>query len=197
MGAVRVRAALAALAMCGALVLTACRNGDDAAAPEGPPGAAAPSAPGAPSAAGTPAAPAPSKPATTAKPPAPATPTEKKPPAPAPAPACDHKMPISPDTIAVYRYTPEGGSHHLIVRHGEFGCPGPFEPVGEETFYPVSETAKITATAPILPSEAKGKPISTDELASWLTTHPDKGLPFRYHLNAAGVIDTLEEVYVK
>ncbi|WP_405977386.1 hypothetical protein [Streptomyces sp. NBC_00158] len=197
MRAVRGHAAMAALAMCGALVLTACRNGDDTAAPGGAPSAAAPQAPAAPSAAGTPAGPAPSKPATAAKPSAPAAATGKKPPAPAPAPACDHKMPISPDTIAVYRYTPEGGSYNLIVRHGEFGCPGPFEPVGEETFYPISETAKITATAPILPGEVMGKPISTHELTSWLSTHPDKGLPFRYHLNAAGVIDTLAEVYVK
>ncbi|RST07726.1 hypothetical protein EF910_04555 [Streptomyces sp. WAC07149] len=105
MRAVRGQAAMAALAMCGALVLSACQNGDDTAAPDGPPGAADPPAPGAPS--------------------------------------------------------------------------------------------KITATAPILPSEVTGKPISTNELTSWLATHPDKGLPFRYHLNAAGVIDTLEEVYVK
>ncbi|MEU9714345.1 hypothetical protein [Streptomyces sp. NPDC047976] len=197
MGAVRGQAAMAALAMCGALVLSACQNGDDTAAPDGPPGAAAPSAPGAPSPAGTPAGPAPSKPAASAKPSAPAGPTGKKPPAPAPSPACDHKMPISPDTIAVYRYTPEGGSHNLIVRHGEFGCPGPFEPVGKETFYPISETAKITATAPILPGEVMGKPISTHELTSWVIAHPNSGLPFRYHLNADGVIDTLDEVYVK
>ncbi|MFJ3876282.1 hypothetical protein ACIPW5_02340 [Streptomyces sp. NPDC090077] len=194
MRAVRGHAAMAALAMCGALVLTACRNGEDAAAPDGPPGAAAPAAP---SAAGTPSAPAASKTGAPAKPSAPATPAAKKPPAPAPAPSCDHKMPISPDTIAVYRYTPEGGAHHLIVRHGEFGCPGPFEPVGEETYYPVSETAKITATSPVLAGEVTGKPVTTHELTSWVTAHPNSGLPFRYHLDAAGVIDTLEEVYVK
>ncbi|MEU4954668.1 hypothetical protein [Streptomyces lavendulae] len=201
MRAVRERAAMAVLAVCGMLVLSACQNGDDqAAAPDAKPSAAAPAAPTA-----TTAVPAPSKTGAAPKPSATATPAGKNVPAPAPpsappsAPACgaDHRMPVSPDTIAVHRYTPEGGMTSLIVQHGTYGCPGRFEPSGAWTYIPISEKAKITATAPILPSEVMGKPISTSELTSWLDTHPDKGLPFRYHLNAEGVIDTLDEIYVK
>ncbi|MFE6848266.1 hypothetical protein [Streptomyces sp. NPDC057686] len=197
MRAVRGQAAMAVLAVCGMLALSACQNGEDqAAAPDAKPSAAAPAAPTA-----TTAVPAPSKTGAAPKPSATATPAGKNPPAPAPpsAPACgaDHRMPVSPDTIAVHRYTPEGGMTSLIVQHGTYGCPGRFEPSGAWTYIPISEKAKITATAPILPSEAMGKPISTSELTSWLDTHPDKGLPFRYHLNAEGVIDTLDEIYVK
>ncbi|KOU24266.1 hypothetical protein ADK52_14395 [Streptomyces sp. WM6372] len=197
MRAVRGQAAMAVLAMCGMLALSACQNGDDqAAAPDAKPSAAAPASP-----TSTTAVPAPSKTGAAPKPSATATPAGKNPPAPAPpsAPACgaDHRMPVSPDTIAVHRYTPEGGMTNLIVQHGTYGCPGRFEPSGAWTYIPISEKAKITATAPILPSEVMGKPISTSELTSWLDTHPDKGLPFRYHLNAEGVIDTLDEIYVK
>ncbi|MGW8776470.1 hypothetical protein ACWGNM_00115 [Streptomyces sp. NPDC055796] len=201
MRAVRGQAAMAVLAVCGMLALSACQNGDDqAAAPEAKPSAAAPAAPTA-----TTAVSAPSKTGAAPKPSASATPAGKNPPAPAPpsappsAPPCgaDHRMPVSPDTIAVHRYTPEGGMTSLIVQHGTYGCPGRFEPSGPWTYIPISEKAKITATAPILPSEVMGKPISTSELTSWLDTHPDKGLPFRYHLNAEGVIDTLDEIYVK
>ncbi|WP_345202106.1 hypothetical protein [Streptomyces lavendulae] len=197
MRAVRGQAAMAVLAVCGMLALSACQNGDDqAASPDAKPSAAAPAAPTA-----TTAVPASSKTSAAPKPSATATPAGKNVPAPAPpsAPACgaDHRMPVSPDTIAVHRYTPEGGMTSLIVQHGTYGCPGRFEPSGAWTYIPISEKAKITATAPILPSEAMGKPISTSELTSWLDTHPDKGLPFRYHLNAAGVIDTLDEIYVK
>lgn len=197
MRAVRGQAAMAVLAVCGMLALSACQNGDDqAAAPDAKPSAAAPASPTA-----TTAVPAPSKTGAAPKPSAAATPAGKNPPAPAPpsAPACgaDHRMPVSPDTIAVHRYTPEGGMTSLIVQHGTYGCPGRFEPSGAWTYIPISEKAKITATAPILPSEVMGKPISTSELTSWLDTHPDKGLPFRYHLNAEGVIDTLDEIYVK
>ncbi|MEU8655069.1 hypothetical protein [Streptomyces sp. NPDC048737] len=31
-------------------------------------------------------------------------------------------MPISPDEIAVHRYSPEDGSLSLIVRYGNWGC---------------------------------------------------------------------------
>ncbi|KPI05795.1 hypothetical protein OV450_3922 [Actinobacteria bacterium OV450] len=197
MRAVRGQAAMAVLAVCGMLALSACQNGDDqAAAPDAKSSAAAPAAPTA-----TTAVPAPSKTGAAPKPSATATAVGKNPPAPTPpsAPACgaDHRMPVSPDTIAVHRYTPEGGMTSLIVQHGTYGCPGRFEPSGAWTYIPISEKAKITATAPILPSEVMGKPISTSELTSWLDTHPDKGLPFRYHLNAEGVIDTLDEIYVK
>ncbi|WP_330260974.1 hypothetical protein [Streptomyces sp. NBC_00539] len=146
--------------------------------------------------------PAPSMTGAAPEPSATATPAGKNPPAPAPPPAptcgADHRMPVSPDTIAVHRYTPEGGMTSLIVQHGTYGCPGRFEPSGPWTYLPIAETAKITATAPILgPSTVTGKPISTSELTGWLDTHPDKGPPFHYHLNAAGVIDTLDEIYVK
>ncbi|RPF44108.1 hypothetical protein EDD96_0626 [Streptomyces sp. Ag109_G2-6] len=206
MGAVRGQAAAAVLAVCGILALSACQNGDDpAAAPDAKPSAAAPAAPSGgaePSAGATAAVPAPSKTGAAPKPSATATPAGKNPPAPAPppAPSCgaDHRMPVSPDTIAVQRYTPEGGMTSLIVQHGTYGCPGRFEPSGPWTYIPISEKAKITATAPILgPGTVMGKPISTSELTGWLDTHPDKGLPFHYHLNAEGVIDTLDEIYVK
>ncbi|MFH7599827.1 hypothetical protein WDV06_32715 [Streptomyces racemochromogenes] len=197
MRAVRGQAAMAVLAVCGVLALTACQNGEDPAAPDAKPSAAAPPPP---TAAPTAAVPAPSKTGAAPKPSATATPAGKNPPAPGPPPAptcgADGRMPVSPDTIAVHRYTPEGGMTSLVVQHGTYGCPGRFEPAGPWTYIPIAETAKITATAPILPSTVTGKPISTDELTSWLDTHPDKGLPFRYHLNAAGVIDTLDEIYV-
>ncbi|MEV7543322.1 hypothetical protein [Streptomyces sp. NPDC089915] len=199
MRAVRGHAAMAVLAVCGMLALTACQNGDDPAAPEVKPTAPAPLPP---TATATAAAPAPSKTGAAPKPSATATPAGKAPPAPAPPSGtpcgADGRMPVSPDTIAVQRYTPEGGMTSLVVQHGTYGCPGRFEPSGPWTYLPIAETAKITATAPILgPSTVMGRPISTSELTGWLDTHPDKGLPFHYHLNAAGVIDTLDEIYVK
>lgn len=174
-------------------------GGDDKGAPgaTGPAGSAEPAAPSAGSAAPTPSA---SKPAT--KPAATATAT-KKPASPVPASSatCDHKMPISPDMIAVYRYTPEGGAHHLIVKHGNWGCGSPdsdgapFEAVGKETFYPIADTAKITATTPIVESTESTK-ISLDTLVDWVVAHPGSALVFRYHLGADGAIDTLDEIFV-
>ncbi|MCX4525305.1 MULTISPECIES: hypothetical protein [unclassified Streptomyces] len=204
----RRQACAAALALCGALALTACNgdgdgtgNGGGAGAAGASPGGspatpAASAAPSAPAAAATPSgsATATKKPAPTATPTA-ATPGKPKPPA--PGPTCDHKMPISPDEIAVYRYTPEGGFHSLIVKHGNWGCAvaggaTPFETVGVETFLPIAEDAKITAVTPIVASPVS-KPITLHELTSWLESHPNKGLVFRYHLDGKGVITTLDQ----
>ncbi|MFG2875364.1 hypothetical protein ACGFYU_10200 [Streptomyces sp. NPDC048337] len=191
------RAALAALAVCGVLALSACQGGADGSTP----GAPAPSAPATPSTTSSAAA----KPSASASKPAP-KPTAvatgvKKPTPPAPAATCDHKMPIAPDMLSLRRYTPEGGSHNLIVKHGNWSCGSKdtegaaFETVGKETFIPIAESAKITATAPIL-SGVDPKPITLHELISWVTAHPDSGLPFRYHLGADGAIDTLDEIYL-
>ncbi|MEV7725276.1 hypothetical protein AB0P15_11150 [Streptomyces sp. NPDC087917] len=190
--------ALAALALCGVLALAGCQGGD-----EPDPGAAGskptagPSGPSVPTPAST-AAPTPTKAAP--KPSASGTPT-KKPTSAAPKPTCDHVMPIAPDLIALYRYTPEGGSHNLIVRHGNWSCGGSpdaagvtFVPVGEETYFPIADGAEITATAPIVTGSAS-KPITVDQLVAWVLAHPNSGLPFRYHLNAAGAIDTLAEIH--
>ncbi|MCX5148356.1 MULTISPECIES: hypothetical protein [unclassified Streptomyces] len=194
----RRQAACAALVLCGSLALTAC-NGDDGSV--GAAGATPGASTAPPSAAATssaaPGGSTPSASATASKKPTPAaTATGKpKPPAPAPAPTCDHKMPISPDEIAVYRYTPEGGTLSLIVKHGNWGCPvpggsTPFVTVGEETFIPVADDAKITAMAPIL-SGSVSKPITAHELTSWLESHPNKGLVFHYNVNHRGMIETL------
>lgn len=67
--------------------------------------------------------------------------------------------------------------------------------MGEETYIPIAETAKITATAPIL-SGPSSHPVTTHELTEWLVAHPNRALPFKYHLGAGGVIDTLDEIYV-
>lgn len=106
----RARAAFAVLALCGTLVLTGC-NGDDedgaAGTPGGSPATTAPAtgtASPAPSATTSPSSPAsPKKPAPTVT----AAGTKK---APEPGSTCDHKMPISPDEVAVYRYTPKAAS---------------------------------------------------------------------------------------
>ncbi|MFD7263648.1 hypothetical protein [Streptomyces sp. NPDC059874] len=193
----RGRAALAALAVSASLALTACGPAGETAGPAGSPGSAGPagsSAPAGPSATAKAPTPAASKP-TAAKP----TGT-KKPAAPGPSATCDHKMPIAPDLIAVNRYTPEGGSHNLIVRHGNWSCGTPedgahFEPVGKETFIPIAETAEITATAPIVEGSAPKK-ITLQQLIDWVVAHPDAGRPFRYHLGADGAIDTLDEIYL-
>ncbi|MEH0638170.1 hypothetical protein QBA35_33560 [Streptomyces bottropensis] len=113
---------------------------------------------------------------------------------------CDHKMPISPDEIAVYRYTPEGGSLSLIVKHGNWGCGtpdsdgAPFETVGKETFIPMDQAADITVTNPIVES-TENQPIGVQEFLDWLEAHPDSGLVFTYHLGADGSIDRLDEVF--
>ncbi|MFE3582660.1 hypothetical protein [Streptomyces vinaceus] len=203
------RPAAAALLLCGALTRTAC-NGDDGAdagaAGTGPgaspasPSAAAPASATPAGAAPAASAAAPSKkpaPAPTATGAAPA-----KPAPPAPGPACASKDAVSPNQIAVYRYTPEGGQYSLIVKHGHWACPvpggtTPFVTVGEETCIPIAEDAKIGAHAPIL-SGSTNKPITTHELTSWLETHPNKGLVFHYGVNKAGVIETLgQEEYAR
>ncbi|NNN34354.1 hypothetical protein HLK59_29120 [Streptomyces sp. S3(2020)] len=113
---------------------------------------------------------------------------------------CDHKMPISPDEIAVYRYTPEGGSLSLIIRHGNWGCGtpdsdgAPFETVGKETYLPLDQAAHITVTDPIVAS-TENQPIGVQEFLDWLEAHPDSGLVFQYHLGADGAIDQLEQVF--
>ncbi|WP_254076307.1 hypothetical protein [Streptomyces sp. P3] len=113
---------------------------------------------------------------------------------------CDHKMPISPDEIAVYRYTPEGGSLSLIVRHGNWGCGtpdsdgAPFETVGKETYIPMDQAADITVTNPIVES-TENQPIGVQEFLDWLEAHPDSGLVFTYHLGDDGAIDRLDEVF--
>ncbi|MGW7202657.1 hypothetical protein [Streptomyces sp. NPDC054837] len=113
---------------------------------------------------------------------------------------CDHKMPISPDEIAVYRYTPEGGSLSLIIRHGNWGCGtpdsdgAPFETVGKETYLPLDQAAYITVTNPIVAS-TENQPIGVQEFLDWLEAHPDSGLVFQYHLGADGAIDHLEQIF--
>ncbi|MFM9453686.1 hypothetical protein [Streptomyces europaeiscabiei] len=113
---------------------------------------------------------------------------------------CDHKMPISPDEIAVYRYTPEGGFLSLIVKHGNWGCGtpdsdgAPFETVGKETFIPMDQAADITVTTPIVES-TENQPIGVQEFLDWLETHPNSGLVFTYHLGSDGTIDRLDEVF--
>jgi hypothetical protein len=113
---------------------------------------------------------------------------------------CDHKMPISPDEVAVYRYTPEGGSLSLIVKHGNWGCGtpdsdgAPFETVGKETFIPMDQAAYVTVTNPVVES-TENQPIGVQEFLDWLEAHPNSGLVFTYHLGADGAIDRLDEVF--
>ncbi|MEV6579410.1 hypothetical protein AB0M92_14785 [Streptomyces sp. NPDC051582] len=191
------RQAAAALALCGALTLTAC-NGDDG-GDAGAVGTGPGTSPASPSAT----APAPTAPGgatpsvspASSKKPSPGATAPAKPKPPAPGPACASKDAVSPNEIAVYRYTPEGGQYSLIVKHGHWACPvaggaTPFVTVGEETWIPIAEDAKIGAHDPILSGSAN-KPITTHELTSWLETHPNKGLVFHYNVNKAGVIDTL------
>ena len=109
-------------------------------------------------------------------------------------------MPISPDEIAVYRYTPEGGSLSLIVKHGNWGCGtpdsdgAPFETVGKETYIPMDQAAAITVTTPIVESTTN-QPIGVQEFLDWLEAHPNAGLVFTYHLGDNGAIDRLDEVF--
>ncbi|MFF3204016.1 hypothetical protein [Streptomyces sp. NPDC002962] len=113
---------------------------------------------------------------------------------------CDHKMPISPDEIAVYRYTPEGGSLGLIVKYGNWGCGSPdsdgapFETVGKETYIPMDQAAHVTVTNPIVES-TENQPIGVQEFLDWLEAHPNSGLVFTYHLDGSGAIDQLDEVF--
>ncbi|MEV6613247.1 hypothetical protein AB0N31_05075 [Streptomyces sp. NPDC051051] len=113
---------------------------------------------------------------------------------------CDHRMPISPDEIAVYRYTPEGGSLSLIVRYGNWGCGpadsdgAPFETVGKETYLPMDQAAYVTVTDPVVAS-TENQPVGVQEFLDWLEAHPDSGLVFRYHLGADGAVDRLEQVF--
>ncbi|MDQ0585597.1 hypothetical protein [Streptomyces rishiriensis] len=113
---------------------------------------------------------------------------------------CDHKMPISPDEVAVYRYTPEGGSLSLIVKYGNWGCGSPdsdgapFETVGKETYLPMDQAADVTVTNPIVES-TENQPIGVQEFLDWLEAHPNSGLVFTYHLGADGAIDRLDEVF--
>ncbi|MFZ3469537.1 hypothetical protein ACODT3_29335 [Streptomyces sp. 4.24] len=192
----RGRAAFAVLALCGTLALTGC---DDEAGGAG--------AAGATPTASTPATAAPSAtasastaPSQSAPKPAPSATATGKAKTPAPGSDCDHKMPISPDEVAVYRYTPEGGAHSLIVKHGNWGCaaPGmdaaPFDTVGKETFLNIAEDAKITAVTPVVASPVS-QPITLQQLIDWLIAHPDQGRVFRYHLNGAGVIDWMDQQY--
>lgn len=202
-GRLRTQAALAAVALCGTLALTAC-NGDEEtgapgtlASPATSTAATGTASPGSPTASPSP-SPAPSKKPTPAATSA-ATPAGTKK-APTPGSTCDHKMPISPDEIAVNRYTPEGGVHSLIVKHGNWGCaaPGadaaPFVTTGKETFLNIAEDAKITAVTPIVASTVS-QPITLQQLIDWLIAHPNQGRVFRYHLDGAGVIDSLDQQY--
>ncbi|MEU6541498.1 hypothetical protein [Streptomyces sp. NPDC047000] len=113
---------------------------------------------------------------------------------------CDHKMPISPDELAVYRYTPEGGALHLIVRLGNWGCApadsdgAPFVTVGKEIPMPLDQAAYVTATNPIVESSAN-QHIGVQEFLDWLDAHPDSGLVFKYHVGGDGAIDRLDEVF--
>ncbi|MFJ1808291.1 MULTISPECIES: hypothetical protein [unclassified Streptomyces] len=113
---------------------------------------------------------------------------------------CDHKMPISPDEIAVYRYTPEGGTLSLIVKYGNWGCGSPdsdgapFETVGKETYIPMDQAAYVTVTNPIVES-TENQHIGVQEFLDWLEAHPNSGLVFTYHLDSSGAIDHLEEVF--
>ncbi|GHD23803.1 hypothetical protein [Streptomyces galbus] len=212
-----VRAAVLAACAVGTLVLTGC-NGDDVAGADtgtGPTtaGTAVPSPAGTGGKAPTTAA-ASKKPATgatsgsggAAKSPgsAPAASASSAPEGPGAAGAdddgCDHKMPISPDEVAVYRYTPEGGSLSLIVKHGNWGCGSPdsdgppFETVGKETFIPMDQAAYVTVTNPIVES-TENQHIGVQEFLDWLEANPDSGLVFTYHLGADGAIDRLDEVF--
>ncbi|MFI8192071.1 hypothetical protein ACIF8T_25360 [Streptomyces sp. NPDC085946] len=113
---------------------------------------------------------------------------------------CDHKMPISPDEIAVLRHTPEGGSLSLVFKHGNWGCPTPdsdgppFVTTGKETFLPLDQAAHITVTDPIVAS-TENQHIGVQEFLDWLEAHPNSGLVFTYHVGADGAIDTLEQVF--
>ncbi|MEU6893555.1 hypothetical protein ABZ934_17485 [Streptomyces sp. NPDC046557] len=193
-------AAPAAPALCATLALTGCNGDTEARAAGSTPGGTPSATPAPPSAPGGGAPPTPAKPTAKSTPAASASTTAsatmpgKRAPS-ASAPGCTAKAPISPNEIAVYRYTPEGGFSSLIVKHGHWGCPGPggaahFETVGEKTFIPIAEEAKITAVTPIVASTVS-KPITLHELGEWLIAHPDTGLVFHYNVGKSGAIETL------
>ncbi|MEV0977737.1 hypothetical protein [Streptomyces sp. NPDC049915] len=102
--------------------------------------------------------------------------------------------------MAVLRYTPEGGSLSLIVKHGTWGCApadsdgAPFETVGKETYIPMDQAAYVTVTNPIVAS-TENQHIGVQEFLDWLEAHPNSGLVFKYHLGADGVIDRLDEEF--
>ncbi|MEU5771455.1 hypothetical protein ABZ782_36700 [Streptomyces asoensis] len=212
-----VRAVAVSVCAMGALTLTACSGGDgtESAASGATPSAAVSGAGGKTGASASPAksSAAPSKDAgsgvksPTGVPVAPiaSKPAVAKTPGPTGAADgdgadCDHKMPISPDEIAVYRYTPEGGSLSLIVKYGNWGCGtpdsdgAPFETVGKETFIPMDQAAYVTVTNPIVES-TENQHIGVQEFLDWLEAHPNSGLVFRYHLGGDGAIDRLDEVF--
>ncbi|MBE8472296.1 hypothetical protein [Streptomyces justiciae] len=200
-----------ALSACaaGVLALTACSSDSPDAAPTTTAAAASPAKAGNGTEATAPATAVPAgkvstPPASKATPP-PASPTSSIAGSPNAAASaeddgCDHKMPISPDEIAVYRYTPEGGSLSLIFRHGNWGCGtpdsdgAPFETVGKETYLPLDQAAYITVTNPIVTS-TENQHIGVQEFLDWLEAHPDSGLVFQYHVGADGAIDSLEQIF--
>ncbi|MGY4961922.1 hypothetical protein [Streptomyces sp. 900105245] len=192
-----------------ALTLTACDGdgGTNTSSGGGPTATAEPAADGTQTgstAAGAKPAATPTKaPGSAKSPSAAATPAPAEPGTPSAADGssgCDHKMPISPDEIAVYRYTPEGGSLGLIVKYGNWGCApadsdgAPFETVGKEIYLPMDQAAYVTATDPIV-AGTENQHIGVQEFLDWLEAHPDSGLVFKYHLGDDGAIDHLDEVF--
>ncbi|NEC87916.1 hypothetical protein [Streptomyces sp. SID12501] len=169
-------------------------SADHSAATTAPPSTPPPTAKGA---ATKPAAPAPvSAPAPAPEPASVPTPAADS----GPTPGCDHKMPISPDEVAVYGYTPEGGSLSLIVKAGAWGCPDPdtdgppFVTTGKEYALPLDQAAYVTATNPITES-SENQHIGVQELLDWLDAHPDSGLVFKYHAGADGTVDDLQQEF--
>ncbi len=130
--------------------------------------------------------------------------TRQRPPRPRPVPLRVPQTVITrcpyPDEIAVYRYTPEGGSLSLIVKYGNWGCApedsdgAPFVTVGKETYLPMDQAAYITVTNPIVTS-TENQQIGTQDFLDWIEAHPNSGLVFTYHLGDDGAIDRLEEVF--
>lgn len=89
----------------------------------------------------------------------------------APGPACGSSTPISPDEVAVYRCTPEGGFPGLVVRHGRWCCHGPggaagFEPVGVGTSIPLAQDAEITAVNPNVGTSGAIETLDREECVS-------------------------------
>jgi hypothetical protein len=195
--------AVALLTALGTATLTGCgSSGKDTSTQDKAANAAAPSTGHSTTTVAPPSTTAPAAPAADAGAKSPATSA----PASAPAagsgatPGCDHKMPISPDEVAVYRYTPEGGSLSLIVKSGAWGCPdpdtdgAPFETTGKEYALPLDQAAYVTATNPITES-SENQHIGVQELLDWLEANPNSGLVFRYHAGADGTVDKLEQEF--
>lgn len=202
-----VRAAVLLTAL-GTATLTGCGGSDkDTAAQDKPATAAAPSVGHSAATTAPPSTPPPTAKGGTTKPAAPApvsAPVSASVLTPAAdsgaTPGCDHKMPISPDEVAVYRYTTEGGSLSLTVKAGAWGCPDPdtdgppFVTTGKEYALPLDQAAYVTATNPITES-SKNQHIGVQELLDWLDAHPDSGLVFKYHAGAGGTVDDLEQEF--